>query len=121
MVGFLDAFIGLGVILATLVVFISPLIYALKKKGGIYRGREGHEKRDEINKKYNTNLGSAIIAVLCFGVYLLICYGIIMEWGASFAIILLCAFLFLPAMMICVFIIMIYIFSVHGYANIKGK
>ncbi len=121
MVGFLDAFISFAASIGVLIVLASPLIVYLNKRGGIYKGREAVKKRDDINKQYRTNLGSALLAIVCFVAYIGLCKLILSEYGFSLLIYILCGFLFLPSMLICSVIILIYNYSVHGYANMKNK
>lgn len=117
----LDAFFSLAVPFVVFGLIVAKLGLGYESVRGIYRGPDGAARRDAINEKFRTNRGAVVIAGLFTVLWGFTVAGLVDMWGAVFATFLIGVLLIIPFTTVCAVAIMIYMFSVHGFAKHKGR
>lgn len=118
----LDAFFRLAVPLVVLAVIFAGVAHRYDRTRGLYRGKAGASRRDEINRRYRTNTGAVVIGVVFLGIWGLLVASLIEQWGAIFFTFVIAVLLLLPVGTVAVCVIAIYMFAVHGFARLReGK
>ena len=115
----LDLFFKLAVPFTILCVIVAKLALGFDRSVGIYDSAEGEARRDAINREYNTNAGAAVIAGIFVVLWGLTLASMIQSTGQVFFSVVIGAVVAIPFMAVCVGVIMVYTFAVHGYANAK--
>ncbi len=117
----LDLFFSAAVPFMVICVVVAKLGAAFCERRGVYKTPEGEARRDAINERYRTNLGSLVIAVVFVLLWVLTVYELVQRWGAIFFTFAIGAVIVIPYMAVCAGVIMMYTLAVHGAAKAKSR
>jgi len=117
----LDAFFSVAVPLVVLTLIVGAVVQHYDKARGIYRGKDGSDRRSEINKRWGTNKGAVVIGVIFLGVWGLIVAALIEQWGAVFFTFVVAALMLIPVATVAVCVIALYTLLVHAIANARQR
>lgn len=117
----LDLFFTVAVPFLVIVVVVAKLAIAHDRKHGIYRTPEGELRRDEINRRYRTNRGAAVIAVAFLGLWGLTAWALVEKLQGTFFAVVVSGLLLVPFAAVCAGVIALYMFGVHGYAKARSR
>ncbi len=117
----LDLFFKVAVPLVGIGVVVSKVMIARNKRKGFYEGESGMARRDQINKKYRTNRGAVIIGIACLGIWGLIVAELVNRCGAILFSYVVSALMLIPMFAVYSVLLLIYMGSVHGFANLKAR
>ena len=117
----LDLFFKMAVPFAILCVIVASVAVSYNRRFGVYDSASGAARRDAINRDYGTMRGAKVIAGIFVMLWGLTCAALVESAGLSAFAIVIGALITIPFMAVCTGVIMIYMFAVHGYANLKAR
>ncbi len=117
----LDLFFKLAVPFVIVSVIVAKVALGVDRTVGIYDSAAGEARRDQINRDYKTNRGSAVIAGIFVVLWGLTLAAMVESMGAVFFTFVIGALMIIPFMTVCACVIMVYNLAVHGYAHAKSR